>query len=261
MQRGSASPSATETSDDESSESGSHAGHLVRAIPMHLTHASGSETTAASGDQHGNSDSLSSDSAAGTKEGSWNRPQAQLAIPQGAQEASSSSPGWSSPSSSPGDDDDDTANDDERAGSTRHMAESMLAALATLGHKSAATSNAAVAARHAQLGPTHELPEGDARRQPQHGIMPAPRLAAGGQRGDQHGEGSAQVPQSDSGGRELHWQPAVQLPSLQAADAGRSQELLKDAQPIPSGQVRLQSLRCCVITCCTLSRATPHHIR
>ena len=258
MQRGSASPSAAELSNDESSDSGSHAGHLVRAIPRQPTHASDSETIVAREDEHGNSDSLSSDSAAGAREVYQNRRQAQLASPQGKQEASISSSGWSSPSSSLGDD-DDTANEDSRAGGTRHMAESMLAALATLHHRSAATRSAAAAAHHTVHEHTLALSQGDVRQHSPHVSMPAPRLAAGGQKGDQHGEESAQVPESDNGSKELHWEPAVQLPSLQAADAGRSLELLRNAEPVLSGQVRLQFLHTFAITCCTLPGAPLHH--
>ena len=236
MQRGSASSSAAEVSGDESSDSGSHAGHLVRARPMQPTHVSDSEITAASRDQHGNSDSLSSDSAAGAREGNQNRSDGQLATPQRGQGASSSSFGWSSPPSTG--DDDETADDADGAGGTRHMAQSMLAALAALHHSGAATRSAAAAAPHRTLHQhAPRLAEGDARQQAEHPIMPAPRLAAGGQKGDQHGEESAQMPEGDSGRKELHWEPTVQLPSLQAADAGRSLELLKHAVPLPSGQV------------------------
>ena len=259
MQSGSASPSAAESSDNESSDSGSHAGHLVRAIPTQPTHASESETTVARGDQHGNSDSLSSDSAAGAKKESRNRTQAQLASPQGGQEASSSSSGWSSPSLL-SEDDANIANADERAGGSRHMAESMLAALAALHHRSAATTSTAAAAQQTLHGRTPQLSEASARQLSQHVSMPGPRLAAGGQNGDQHVGESAQVPESDGGSRELHWEPAVQLPSLQAEDAGRSLDLLRKAEPMPSGQVCLRFPNCFVITCCTLPRAPLHHI-
>ena len=117
------------------------------------------------------------------------------------------------------------------------MAESMLAALAALHHRSTATTSTAAAAQHTLHERTPKLSEANARQQPKPVIMPGPRLAAGGQNGDQHGEESAQVPEYDSGSRELHWEPAVQLPSLQAADAGRGLELLKAAEPVPSGQV------------------------
>ena len=140
------------------------------------------------------------------------------------------------------------------------MAESMLAALAALHHKSAATIGTSAAAQHTVHGHTSELSKGNARQQPKHVVMPGPRLAAGGQKGKQHGEESAQAPENESGSRELHWEPAVQLPSLQAADAGRSLELLKAAEPVPSGQVSLQSLHRCVITCCTSPTAPLHHI-
>ena len=175
MQRGSASSSAAELSGDESSDSGSHAGHLVRARPMQPTHTSDSEVTAASHGQHANSDSLSSDSAAGAREGNQSRLQGQLATPQRRQKASSSSSGWSSSPSS--EDDDETADDANRAGGTRHMAQSMLAALAALHHRSVATRSAAAAVPHHTLHQhTPRLAEGDARPQPrayQHACPPA----------------------------------------------------------------------------------------
>ena len=45
--------------------------------------------------------------------------------------------------------------------------------------------------------------------------------------------------QHDSGSKvaEVHWEPAVQLPSLQAADGGRREEILRKAEPLPAGQV------------------------
>ena len=140
------------------------------------------------------------------------------------------------------------------------MAESMLAALAALHHRSAATTSTAAAAEQTLHGRTPKLSEANARQRFQHVIMPGPRLAAGGQNGDQHVGESAQVPESDSGSRELHWEPAVQLPSLQAEDAGRSLDLLRKAEIVPSGQVCLRFPDCFVITCCTLPRAPLHHI-
>ena len=116
------------------------------------------------------------------------------------------------------------------------MAESMLAALAASHCRSAATRSTAAAAQHTLHRHTPGLSAGDARQRPQHVIMPAPRLAAGIQKGDQHGEESTQVLESGSGIKVLDWEPAVQLPSLKAADAGRSLELLKSAEPVPSGQ-------------------------
>ena len=121
-------------------------------------------------------------------------------------EPAASSSGWSS-------DDEDT----DGATALGQMAQSMLAAL---GSPRPGTSSAPVPAapRHRHL--TGSRPA----------VSEIARPAAGQRLTEEEHDSSSKV-------AEVHWEPAVQLPSLQAADGGRREEVLRKAEPLPAGQV------------------------
>ena len=106
------------------------------------------------------------------------------------------------------------------------MAESMLAALASsrLGALAASTAAGAPRGRMQSLGlGRHPRVTGPA---VEHMFRAAPGQNVIGQ-----------LPAGDSNVAEVHWEPTVQLPALQAADGGRREEVLAKAEPVPTGQV------------------------
>lgn len=150
--------------------------------------------------------------------------QAQAAgLADAAEEPSDSSSAWSS-----------EGREDE-AGTLGQMAQSMLAALGSSQHEA---SHAAPAA-----WPQHRLQPSQHQSRTKRQLrtaaaVPGSSLAARG-RQDRQGE-ERRMPGSGAGEvAEIHWNPAVQLPSLQSADGGRREEILGKTEPVPAGQVRV----------------------
>ncbi len=103
------------------------------------------------------------------------------------------------------------------------MAQSMLAALGASRPGASLASAPAAQGDRLHSANMHLRASGPA-------VVKAPRAAAGQELAEE---------QHDSGSKvaEVHWEPAVQLPSLQAADGGRREEILRKAEPLPAGQV------------------------
>ena len=210
--------SAAELSSPKSSGSGSHPGLLVRApgsLPAH---------SADSDDDSEQTSNLQSSQHADSRAAKPELRSAEAGvIPQPLsededskhEEPAGSSSGWSS---------DETATD--RAEALGQMAQSMLAALRS-SHQGAAGASTAAGALRRQAQSMESRRLGGARLAAVH--APGPEA---GQRPTQHGESAGKA-------AEVHWEPAVQLPSLQAADGGRCKDILSKADPISAGQVEL----------------------
>ncbi len=124
-------------------------------------------------------------------------------------DASASSSGWSS-------DEDET----DEASALGQMAQSMLAALRS----------------SQQRAPYTTLPAGA----PQQRVQSRDRGHGGTRPGALHASRPAAV-EKEAGGEikvaEVHWEPAVQLPALQFADADKIEDILRKVEPVPTGQV------------------------